>query len=87
MIKTDLLVELKPFLDTLARVEKFEKDTNPNKLWLILFSVGLITIIGGWIVYVLHHFLDINFTFLFFNILGFILIAISTIVYFYKGKK
>jgi hypothetical protein len=87
MIKTDLLIELKPFLDILARVERFEKETNYNKFWSILFFVGLITIIGGWIEYMLHHFLDINVTFLFFNILGLFLIAISTIVYIYKGKK
>ena len=86
MIKNDLLIDLKPFLDILARVEKFEKETNYNKFWPILFFGGLITIIGGWIEYILHHLLDINVTFLFFNILGIFLIVIGTIAYLYKGK-
>ncbi len=87
MLKSDLLVELKPILNILARIDKFEKKTNYNRIWQISFFVGLITIIGGWIEYLLHSILNINVSFLFFNITGFFLIIISLIVYFYNGKQ
>lgn len=65
-----ILEELKPHLEILEKVQRFERKAEYNRFLLILTISGFIVIIGGWISYVIHRFLDTDPTFFMFGMTG-----------------
>lgn len=66
----DVLAELKPHLEILEKVEKFEKKRELNRLLLFFAVAGFISIIGGWIEYVFYRLFDLSSTFFIFGMTG-----------------
>ena len=80
-IKNDLLIELKPFIEIINRIENYERGVKSEIFWLKLLLIGFITIAGGWIEYNMCVFLGIDVTMIISNFIGIIVIIISLIMY------
>ncbi|MHA1971360.1 MAG: hypothetical protein ACTSW1_00120 [Candidatus Hodarchaeales archaeon] len=65
-----LLEELKPHLEILEKIEKFEQKAEYNRFLLVLVISGFIVIIGGWISYIMNRFLGTDPTFFMFGLTG-----------------
>ena len=64
------LEKLKPHLEILEKVQRFELRSEYNRFLLILTISGFIAIIGGWISYIIYRFLNIDTTFFMFGMSG-----------------
>ena len=86
--KADLLLELKPFLDILEKIESFEKKTKYTKYQLGLLFLGLLTLTASLSSYVIYSTaLSGVPIFLFLNGLGIFLITINIIIYIIRKRK
>ncbi len=65
-----ILEELRPHIEILEKVQKFERKAEYNRFLLILTISGFIVIIGGWISYVINRFLSTDPTFFMFGMTG-----------------
>jgi len=87
-MKADLLLELKPFLDILEKIESFEKKTKYIKFQLGLLFLGLLALTASLSSYVIYSTaLSGVSIFLFLNGLGIFLITISIIFYIIRKRK
>ena len=80
--KADLLLELKPFLDILEKIDSFEKKPKCIKFQLGLFFFGLLALTASLFSYVIYSAaLSGVSIFLFLNGLGIFLITINIGIY------
>ncbi|MFX0087305.1 MAG: hypothetical protein ACFFAU_16765 [Candidatus Hodarchaeota archaeon] len=66
----DILAELKPQLEILEKVVKFEEKREFNRFLLVFTFAGFISIVGGWIEYVFYRLFGISSTFFIFGQTG-----------------
>ena len=66
----DIMKELKPHLEILEKVQKFERKAEYNRFLLILTISGFIVIIGGWVSHIINRFLGTDPTFFIFGMTG-----------------
>jgi hypothetical protein len=70
VINLSALKDLQPHLDILKKVVSFEQKSEFNKFYLLLSVSGFVAIVGGWISFVFHRFMDIDPTFFIFGLTG-----------------
>ncbi|MHA1967707.1 MAG: hypothetical protein ACW964_07895 [Candidatus Hodarchaeales archaeon] len=85
-VKSDLLIELKPFLDILSRVEVFEKKIEFPKLQMVFLFFGLVVVLTTSLVSSVLYLTELPrlTILLFLNLLGVSSVITSIIIYFNK---
>jgi len=85
--KADLLLELKPFLDILEKIESFEKKTHYFKFQLGLLYFGILALTASLLSHMIYSTGLSGVTiFLFLNGLGIFLITISISIYIIRKR-